>query len=78
MTGKKTPVSRHRQRWLRLRGALAGLFAAGFLAIAVAAPFTTPSTAFADEDFYQRIHQDFVPQESDLTTIHVEVSPLSP
>ncbi|MCB1274699.1 MAG: transglycosylase SLT domain-containing protein [Leucobacter sp.] len=69
-------MSRHRQRWLRLRGALAGLFAAGFLAIAVAAPFTTPSTAFADEDFYQRIHQDFVPQESDLTTIHVEVSPL--
>lgn len=47
-----------------------------FFAIAVAAPFTAPSVAVADESFYLRIHQQFVPADAELESINLAVSPL--
>lgn len=46
----------------------------GFLAIAAAAPFTT-SSASAQEEFTERIHQEFIPAEAVDPTINLAVSP---
>ncbi len=48
---------------------------AGLFGTAVIAPFTSPSIALADEEFYERIHQEFVPEASELA-LDVSVSPL--
>ncbi|QBE47733.1 transglycosylase SLT domain-containing protein [Leucobacter triazinivorans] len=54
-------------RWSRLRAPIAALTVAGFLGVAVVAPFAMP-TAEADAEalaFQQRIHQVFTPNETD-------------
>lgn len=58
-----------------LKGVLAAVAAAGFFGTAVVAPLSMPSIALADEDFYERIHQQFVPEQSDIA-LDVSVSPL--
>lgn len=63
--------------WVRLRGVLAGVAVLGFFAIAVAAPFTAPSEAMAEEqEFQQRIHQEFVPADVEGQDVISAVSPL--
>lgn len=48
----------------------------GFFGTAVVAPLAMPTTtALADEQFYERIHQEFVPEASDLA-LDVSVSAL--
>jgi hypothetical protein len=54
-------------RWSRFRAPVAALAVAGFLGVAVVAPFAMPA-AEADAEtlaFQQRIHQDFTPNETD-------------
>lgn len=54
---------------------LAGTAAIGFLAIAVAAPFTGPTRAAAEVEFYERIHQQFVPEDVENDAINLAISP---
>lgn len=62
-------------QWSRFRGVLAGIAAVGFFGTAVVAPLSMPTTALADDEFYERIHQEFVPAASELA-LDVSVSPL--
>ena len=48
----------------------------GFVAVAAAAPLTAPAPALADEQFYERIHQQFVPEFADAGEINVAIAPL--
>ena len=61
--------------WHRFRGVFAAVAAVGFFGTAVVAPLAMPSTALADDEFYERIHQEFVPEASVLA-LDVSVSPL--
>lgn len=61
-------------RSTRWRGVLAAVAAVGFFGTAVIAPFTMPD-ASADEAFYERINQEFIPAPADDPTIHVAVAP---
>lgn len=65
------PVS----RWYRVRGVCAVLSVTGILATAIAAPLTLHTDALADDTFYERIHQQFVPETSELA-LDVSVSTL--
>lgn len=57
-----------------MRGALAALAVAGFFGTVVVAPFAMPE-ASADEAFYQRIYQEFEPEQVEDPAIHVAISP---
>lgn len=74
MTVSTPALRRPVPRWAKLRGILAGTAVMGFLAIAAAAPFTT-SSASAQEEFTERIHQEFIPAEAVDPTINLAVSP---
>lgn len=65
------PVS----RWSRVRGVCAVAAVAGILTTAVGAPLTMATPALADQAFYERIHQEFIPEESELA-LDVAISPL--
>lgn len=68
---------RTRSAWgTRLKGLLAAVAVVGFFGIAVAAPFTMSTPAAADAEFYERIHQRFVPEDVAAPVISVAVSPL--
>ncbi|MGI8394122.1 transglycosylase SLT domain-containing protein [Leucobacter sp. W1038] len=67
----RPPIS----RLTRFRGLFAGIAAVGFFGTAVVAPLSIPTTALADEAFYERIHQEFVPEVTELA-LDVSVSPL--
>ncbi|MBN9613875.1 MAG: transglycosylase SLT domain-containing protein [Actinobacteria bacterium] len=72
-----TAARRAPAAWARLRGVLAGTAVLGFFAIAVAAPFTAPSEAMAEEqEFQQRIHQEFSPADAADQSMDLAISPL--
>lgn len=75
MTASKTTSRDRSPQWARARGVIAGAAALGFLAVAVAAPLTMPTPAAADAEFYERIHQQFVPELADAGVINVAVAP---
>lgn len=58
----------------RARGYLAALAVVGIAGTAIIAPLTAPGPALADDEFYQRIHQEFVPEDSGPLDIHLETS----
>lgn len=69
--------ARTRSPWgTRLKGLLAAVAVVGFFGIAVAAPFTLAAPAVADAEFYERIHQQFVPEAVAAPAINVGVAPL--
>jgi len=71
-TARRAPAA-----WARIRGVLAATAVLGFFAIAVAAPFTAPSEAMAEEqEFQQRINQEFVPEAAGDQLINLAISPL--
>lgn len=59
-----------------MKGILAGLAVAAFFGVAVAAPLTTSTAAAVDPGFYERIHQQFVPEDVQDLSINVDVAPL--
>ena len=58
-----------------MRGVLAAVAVAAFFGTAVVAPLSLPTIALADEEFYERIHQQFVPEANELM-LDVSVSSL--
>lgn len=56
----------------RLRGYLAALAVVGIAVVAIIAPFSEPGPALADQAFYERINQQFVPEDSQSPEIHLE------
>lgn len=50
-----------RSHFNRVRGYLASLAVVGFAATAVIGPLSQPGPALADQEFYERINQQFVP-----------------
>lgn len=57
-------------------GVGAAIAVAVFAGAAVVAPLSMPSAAIADEEFYQRIHQEFVPAEIETMEIELHTSPI--
>ncbi len=63
-----------RLRFKRVRGYLASLAVVGFAATAIIGPLAQPGPALADQDFYDRINQQFVPSDVEPLNIHLEAS----
>ncbi len=65
------------RRWHAIRGLLAATAATLLIGAAVIAPFSVP-TASADQQFYERIHQQFVPVVTDQAAagLDIELMPL--
>lgn len=66
-----------------MRGYVAALAVIGIAGTAVIAPLASSGPALADEEFYERIHQEFVPEdvgplEIDLTVAASEELPPEP
>ncbi len=59
----------------RVRGYLAALAVVGIAGTAIIAPLASPKPALADEAFYERIHQEFVPQNVDPIDIDLAAAP---
>ncbi len=62
-------------RFQRAKGYLAALAVVGIAGTAVIAPLSASGPALADEDFYERIHQRFVPEDVEPLDIHLEAAP---
>jgi soluble lytic murein transglycosylase-like protein len=67
--------SRPRPSWARFRGVLAAGATVLLVGGAVVAPFAVPQ-AVADQEFYERIHQEFVPDPADFEPFELEIAPL--
>lgn len=63
-----------RTRFKRIRGYLAALAVVGIAGTAIIAPFAGPGPALADQAFYERINQQFVPENVEPLDIHLEAS----
>ncbi len=61
-------------RFARVRGYLAALAVVGFAGTAIIAPLSQSRPALADEAFYERINQEFVPGDVAPLDIHLEAS----
>lgn len=61
--------------WGRLRAPLAAVATVLLIGGAVVAPFSVPS-ATADQEFYERIHQQFIPDAADLPQFELSADPL--
>lgn len=59
----------------RARGYLAALAVVGFAATVIIGPFAQPGPALANEEFYERINQQFVPSDVEPLEIHLEAAP---
>lgn len=59
----------------RVRGYLAALAVVGIGGTAIIAPLTGTRSALADESFYERIHQEFVPEDAAPLDIDLAASP---
>lgn len=64
-----------RKRFIRVRSYLAATAVVGFAATAIIGPLSQPGTpALADQQFYERINQQFVPGDIGPIDIHLEAS----
>lgn len=61
-------------RAFRVRGYLAALAVIALGGAAVVAPLTAPSTAVADQAFYERINQQFIPNDVEPLAIHLQAA----
>lgn len=68
-----TPTAPHRMK--RLRGYLAAFAVAGIAGTAIIAPLSQSGIALADEAFYERINQEFVPSVVDAPQIPLATAP---
>ena len=68
-----TTNSNARTLFKRARGYVAALAVVGIAGTAIIAPFADPRPALADEAFYERINQQFVPESVEVTDIHLEL-----
>ncbi|MDI6022909.1 hypothetical protein QBL02_05060 [Leucobacter sp. UT-8R-CII-1-4] len=68
-----TPTAPHRMK--RLRGYLAAFAVAGIAGTAIIAPLSQSKPALADEAFYERINQEFVPTLVDAPIIPLATAP---
>lgn len=66
--------SQARRRFKQARGYLAALAVVGIAGTAIIAPFASGGPALADESFYERINQQFVPVDVDELDIHLTPS----
>ena len=57
-----------------MRGYLAALAVVGFAATAIIGPLAGPGPALADQDFYDRINQQFEPTDVEPLDIHLQAS----
>ncbi len=62
-------------RFKRIRGYLAAFAVAGIAGTAIIAPLSQSGPALADEAFYERIHQEFVPALVEAPDIPLAVAP---
>lgn len=76
MTASTTIARPRAARGTRIKGVLAATAVIGFLGMAVAAPFTMPTPAAAEPEFYERIHQQFVPEVAADPAINVGIAPI--
>lgn len=68
-----TTKSSARFTFKRARGYLAALAVVGIAGTAIIAPFASSRPALADEAFYERINQQFVPENVESPDIHLEL-----
>lgn len=61
---------------MRLRGVFAATAAVLFLGVAVVVPLSSTTTALADQEFYSRIHQQYVAPVSNEAPLDVSISPV--
>lgn len=67
--------ARNPERLRRIRGSLAALAVVGIAGTAIIAPLADSRPAVADSSFYERIHQEFVPENFDPIDIDLAASP---
>lgn len=68
-----TANSTARATFKRVRGYLAALAVVGIAGTAIIAPFANSRPALADEAFYERINQQFEPENVESPDIHLEL-----
>lgn len=67
-----TQPSPRPSRFKRVRGYFAALAVAGIAGTAIIVPLSSPGPALADAEFYERIHQEFVPVDVEPIDIPLE------